>query len=428
MPRGGRLLWSSNWLPPIYSTHGLYPAETLNLILCYYRLGLSEKADGLLRGIEAAAFFGPCPANLAVTQRPDGSTRGSHVDFTDTSSMFVRTVVEGLFGVQMNVPDGWALVQPSFPTDWESASLRTVDAGYEYNRMGRAETLKVQTARPLRYRVRLRARSAEVLGVEVNGEKKSFSIEPGVGWAWVVVETETSEQATIRVEYGERKLPVTSSEPVGAVGEDYTFSVMNGRILEVRDPQGIIGQKQVSGANCLVRFTHRPCWHTFFVLAEEDQVQAWLPIDLELRAPLEIVNARMTNGKCTCAVRNNTQRPRRINGLVEVAGSKARLEGTVPARGTTPVEVQIDDMSRLSPGTNLITFAESDHGIRGELIDWKQTANANAVRTVPLGKFINQELATLHERSYVWPKTQHYTMTVSRTAGRGGTGEAEGPR
>jgi hypothetical protein len=97
---------------------------------------------------------------------------------------------------------------------------------------------------------------------------------------------------------------------------------------------------------------------------------------------------------------------------VEVAGSKARLEGTVPALGTTPVEVQIDDVSRLSPGTNLITLAESDYGIRGELIDWKQPVNANAVRTVPLGKFVNQELATLHERSYLWPRTQHFTMTV----------------
>jgi hypothetical protein len=412
MPRGGRLLWSSNWLPPFYSSLGLFTAVTLNLILCYYRLGLSEKADGLLRGIEAAAFFGPYPANLSYAQRPDGSTRDMDVDFTDTTSMFVRTVVEGLFGVQMNVPDGWAQVQPSFPWDWESASLRTADASYEYTRTGQAETLKIQTSRPLRYRVRLRARSAEVRGVAVNGEKKNFRIEPGIGWAWVVVETEIAKQAQIRVEYGERKLPVAACEPVGAVGEDYSFSVMNGRILEVYDPQGIIGQKRISGANCTVRFTGRPGWHTFFVLAEAGQVRAWLPIDLELRVPLEIVDARLTQGKCACAVRNNTQRPRPLNGQVEVAGSKARLEGTVPARGTTPVEVRVDDVSRLSPGTNLITLAARDYSIRGELTDWRQPVNDHAVRTVPLGRFVNQELATLHERSYLWPRTQHYTMTV----------------
>ena len=36
-PCSGRLVWSSNWLPPLYSSHGLYPQETINLLLCYYR-------------------------------------------------------------------------------------------------------------------------------------------------------------------------------------------------------------------------------------------------------------------------------------------------------------------------------------------------------------------------------------------------------
>ena len=258
MPRGGRLLWSSELAAADLLHSRSVPRGNPQSHPLLLPLGPEREGRRAPERNRSCRIFWPSVRPTWPSRNARTAPRAvGTVDFTDTSSMFVRTVVEGLFGVQINVPDGWALVQPSFPTDWESASLRTVDAGYEYNRMGRAETLKVQTARPLRYRVRLRARSAEVLGVEVNGEKKGFNIQPGVGWAWVVVETETLEQATIRVEYGERKLPVTSSEPVGAVGEDYTFSVMNGRILEVRDPQGIIGQKQVSDGNCLVRFTHQ---------------------------------------------------------------------------------------------------------------------------------------------------------------------------
>ena len=199
VPRGGRLVWSSNWLPPLYSSHGLYPQETINLLLGYYRLGLADKADTLLKGIEASFFMGPCPGGIAHNQRPDGTHHGS-TDFTDTTSMFIRTVVEGLFGVQMNVPEDRVTVQPCFPRDWDHASIRAADIAYEYTWDGTAERIHIRTPKRLAYQVRLMARTARVDSVRLNGAEARFQWEPGIGRAWVVVQAPQSNDAADRSE------------------------------------------------------------------------------------------------------------------------------------------------------------------------------------------------------------------------------------
>ena len=311
VPRGGRLVWSSNWLPLLYSSHGLYPQETINLLLCYYRLGLTDKADSLLKGVEASFFMGPCPGGIAHNQRPDGTHHGS-TDFTDTTSMFIRTVVEGLFGVQMNVPEDRVTVQPCFPRDWDHASIRAADIAYEYSWDGTAERLHIRTPKRLAYQVRLMARTARVDSVRLNGAEARFQWEPGIGRAWVVVLAPQSNEAQIEVKYAAGPLAALDFSPVAGLGHEYSFGVQNGKLVEVRDPQGLTSEVHIDGTRCTSRLDGRPGWHTLFALAESGQARVWLPVDVELRPPLEISDARLTveggRARCLCSLRNNTQR------------------------------------------------------------------------------------------------------------------------
>jgi len=424
-PRGGRLIWSSNWEPPLYSSLGIYPQETINLLLCYYRLGLTEKADELLRGVEASFVRGPCPGGIAHNQRPDGTHFGS-TDFTDTSSMFVRTVVEGLFGIRMDVPHGRVTVQPGFPREWRHAEIQAADLGYLYALDGHKERLEITTLRKLAYEVRLLARRAEVRGARVNGAPVEFRLEPGIGGAWVVVETPATGSASVEVTYGEAPLPRLDFAPAAAIGEDYTFRVRDGRIVRIDDPQGVLGDVRVADARCTARVKGQAGWHTFFVLAASGEVRAWLPVDVELRPPLELVSPQLVihGGKvrCTAVLRNNGERERHVAGQLRIAGTSAPLDVVLPARGTSPeLAVDIADPSRLSPGTNTLSVADTAGAelARADVVDWGLASKlpavsepAAAARPVPLGGLLNQELLTLHDQKYDRPRPATYSIMV----------------
>ena len=426
VPRGGRLVWSSNWLPPLYSSHGLYPQETINLLLCYYRLGLADKADALLKGIEASFFMGPCPGGIAHNQRPDGTHHGS-TDFTDTTSMFIRTVVEGLFGVQMNVPEDRVTVQPCFPRDWDHASIRAADIAYEYSWDGTAERLHIRTPKRLAYQVRLMARTARVDSVRLNGAEARFHWEPGIGRAWVVVQAPQSNDAQIEVNYAASPLAALDFSPVAGLGHEYSFGVRNGKIVEVRDPQGLTSEVHIDGTRCTARLDGRPGWHTLFALAESGQARAWLPVDVELRPPLEIIDARLTvegeRARCLCSLRNNTQRAAHVSGQIGVAGSVQTLEADLPPLGgTKEIALAIVDPGQLTPGTNRITATlRGDYAgvVEASAVDWQLAAKLAPVagslahaRTLSLAGLVNQDLARLHEQKYQEPRPKTYSIMV----------------
>jgi len=425
-PRGGRLVWSSNWLPPLYSSLGLYPQETINLLLCYYRLGLTAKADELLRGVEASFVRGPCPGGLAHNQRPDGSHFGS-TDFTDTTSMFVRTVVEGLFGIRMDVPHGRVTVQPAFPRDWGHAAIEAADIGYRYEWDGHTERLDITTPRQLAYQVRLLARSAQVQAVRVSGAEAGFRMKAGVGCPWVVVEVPAGTQAQVEVTYGEAALPSLTFAPVAAIGREYTVQARHGRIIGLHDPQGVLRDAQITGSSCAARMEAKPGWHTFFVQVVAGRARAWMPVDVELRPPVEIGKVHLsTDGvqaRCICVLRNNGERAQRLVGRLQIAGASSDFDCRPGPHSESPeLSVDIHDAWRLSPGSNVLS-AEVDGPdatlLQASVVDWQLADKLPAVasslkvaRPLPLGDLLNQELLKLHDQSYVSPRPATYSIMV----------------
>jgi hypothetical protein len=375
-------------------------------MLCYFRLGLADQAYELLKGLESGPFMGPCPGNIGVTENADG-TAGGHIGFSDVVSMFQRTMVESLFGVRMNVPEGMVTVQPSFPRDWEKASMTGPVASLEYQRTGVSERVSIRTARKLKYRLRLRAKSAEVRSVTVNGKRAEFRFEEGVACAWVVCDVAATDRADLEVRYGTAPLPVLHAPAVAAIGREFSLTVEHGAITQIRDPQRVLSQPRIEGSRCTVEFRGAAGWHTFFVLSGK----TWLPVDFELRPALEVVDARLGEGRCLCAIRNNSQETRFVTGKLSLGGAEKSLELTIPALGSAPME--IDAGGRL-PGTNAIALTGINFRgvVTGELVDPKAPLDPAAAQTVPLDGLYNQDLATLLENRYVSPATPNYTMTV----------------
>lgn len=174
--------YSSEWLPNHYSTRGIYTVEIINTLLALYRIGQSEAAEPFRRALDGSFLAGPGPGSTGYVINPDGTYK-PHTDFSDTSSIYVRNVVEGLFGVQLQGGENRIVLQPSFPPEWDHASICCPPVAYQYTCDGNTETMAVQTPRKLSPTIRLRARQAEIATVTVNGKPAKYAMESGIGLA-----------------------------------------------------------------------------------------------------------------------------------------------------------------------------------------------------------------------------------------------------
>ncbi len=284
LPRGGALIYSSEWLPDHYSTRGIYTAEILNTLLALYRIGHSEAAEPFRRVIDGSFFTGPAPGSTGYVIQPDGVHR-SHTDFTDTTSMYIRNVVEGLFGVQMNAPDNRIVLQPAFPREWDHASIRCPAVAYRYTWDGKSERLSVKTPRKLAPTIRLRARRAGIAKVTANGPAVTHAVEPGIGCAWITVTLLPGTESQVAVDYGDEELPKVEAPGTGAPGGACTVRIDRGRIEAVRTSRDDIVRADVSGdgASCRIPLPAEPGVPTFFVRVKHRDVQLWMPVEVDVR-------------------------------------------------------------------------------------------------------------------------------------------------
>lgn len=285
LPRDGAMIYSSEWLPDHYSTRGIYTAEIINTLLALYRIGQAEAAEPFRRAIDGSAFAGPAPGATGYVINPNGSFR-QHTDFTDTTSMYVRNVVEGLFGVRMQVPDQRVTLQPSFPLAWEHASIRLPAVGYEYTCKDGIETMSIQTPGGLKPTVRLRARRAAIDTVTVNGQPGPYRIEAGIGLAWIVIEAPPGKETQVRIAYGNEALPEAVAPAEGVAGGTCSVRLDRGKIVSVRQSRSAVDDARIAddGRSCTIPLPEESGVATYFVLVRHGGVEMWVPAEVDVRS------------------------------------------------------------------------------------------------------------------------------------------------
>lgn len=285
LPRNGALIYSSEWLPDHYSTRDIYTAEIINTLLTLYRIGQSEEAEPFRRALDGSFFTGPAPGSTGYRIEPDG-TYIPHTDFTDVTSMYIRNVVEGLFGIQMHAPNEHVILQPSFPLEWNKVSIHCPAINYEYSWDGQIDGMIISSRQPLTLTVRLRARRANISAVMVDGKPSRYTVEPGINCAWVIATTERCEKAQVEIIYGSADMPRAKFSSTGIAGKLCTVNIDRGSIEEVYQGSNKLEGIDIStdGTQCNIPLSSDAGLTTYFVRVEYRDVQMWVPVEVDVRA------------------------------------------------------------------------------------------------------------------------------------------------
>lgn len=271
---GAEFKYSSNWLPEFYSSYGLYAQETLNLALAYFQAGQPQKGFAAYAAclIPLMKGKGAGPGASAHTMDKELENTG-HIDFTDTSSMHIRAVVEGLFGIWKNSACKRLVIRPGFPKDWKQAEISMKGIGYRYEQIEGRDCFTITSEEALTVEMHLPLRGKMPESVTIDGKEVPFTVTEELCFAGNV-----EKSSSISVEWSEEESLRVWGPEEGMVGEAYTVST-NGELLEILDPQKILEES----SRVVLRLGKKSGRHMLFTKVKKGNAVAVLPVYLYIR-------------------------------------------------------------------------------------------------------------------------------------------------
>ena len=279
MPYGGDLVWPSNWLPSIWSLREVFPGDNYHLALAYYHAGLADDGWQLLHGtFPRRMLFGPIPGDLGT---PNGG-----VDFNDCSSMFSRTVVEGLFGYAPDYPNNIIRIAPQFPSTWNHAAIKTPDVALRYQSTSATVKLTITPARLAPLDVRLPVRMGKVREVWLNGKPAVLKLLPGVGCGIVQLQIPSCPEAVVEI-LGDEPLPQYPAITLKArVGDQMILQAANASIIELLDPQGVLTGSALNDGVVTGTVTTNAGHHLLLARVKVSETTQWRLFKIQITDPV----------------------------------------------------------------------------------------------------------------------------------------------
>lgn len=405
VPRGGRLVWSSNWAPNYdkhytHSTYDLIFAENANLALAYYRDGQFNQAYNLVKGVYASMYQGAVPGGLSCHAYSNGQQRANE-EFGDSISMFARTAVEGVFGIRPEMQKEVIEITPGFPSKWNEASILTPDLSYSFHKTDSELTLQVKTVRAVKIYYHIPLFNASVVKVSVNGSSVEPRVEPGIGETFVDVKGPLGHQSRLRLEFKPHVIALRY-RPVAVPGEPLNIHLEGASYRELKDPQSILKKVSSTGGSVsgTVQVTLGP--HTLFLRVGGAKEPEWRAVNVQVRPAVQILDPHLNpkTGECDFALRNNTTAEMDVHGRADWAGLRTGLGIHLPAGGKKTFTAE-GNLADLLLGKNLleITGLPKVDRVKTEVLYWPQKPPSDIQtmhwKLLRLDQFDNSSLSTV---------------------------------
>ncbi len=331
--------------------------------------------------------------------------------------MYARTLVEGLFGIVPDALDGELLIRPGLPKDWPSASIDTPNVGYSYTREGLSERFDVRCrlARPMRLRLQVAARTAEVARVTVNGNETAWKCLAEVARPLVEIAVPNAEGAKIEICWAGAGLAKPQSPPVVGAGEALELAGGPAQFREISDPQKCLEKPVINASSVRAEVTGPTGHRTVFVRVQQQHLSWWMPFEFEVRPPLEVCQANLDRekGSIQFAVRNNTASAISAQADTVCGTARQKLPLQIAPRSTSSI-VRMPAQG-LVPGTNpIVVSLDAGRLVRGALVDWhaREPGIAKSHECIDLSRNFNDRVTEIFKHEYRSPRSPYCSLQI----------------
>jgi hypothetical protein len=186
-------------------------------------------------------------------------------------------------------------------------------------------------------------------------------------------------------------------------------------VREIRDPQSTLRSPVVEASSVRATAAGTMGHRTAFARVEQGKFSWWLPIEFEIRPPLEICDTTVDWDRqaVRLAIRNNT-------------GETVAGQATVTCGAASqPVPLQIAPRSisaalrvpakGLVPGTNpIVVDLGQDRRVCGSVVDWRKLDPSlpKSLQCVDLSKTFNDRVSDIFKHEYRAPRSPYCSMQI----------------
>ena len=261
----------------------MFTAENIHLALAYFQCGFKEKAIEILDAITDAYFMGKNPGMATHVLSAHGVSDVGDLDFADVSSMYLRLIVEGLYGIRFHLLDNMIEIAPNFPADWTQADIKLKDIELNYHREGCQENITVHCEKNACKRIKLPLRSSSIENVLLNDAPVNYKLEAAVKNCYLIVETAITGVIRLQVTHGESSIPTIEYPAEVFTCDELAVKISKGEIIACRDTSGALEKIYFSNNKLSAKVKAESGCHTVFIRVKDEQYDAWLAADFKVQ-------------------------------------------------------------------------------------------------------------------------------------------------
>ncbi|KUG09133.1 DUF4450 domain-containing protein [Solirubrum puertoriconensis] len=415
---GYYLLSTTNWQPYDWSINNVALAEVLHTTLANWQAGRADEAFKLWKSaLLESMYLGSSPGNFQQVSFYDANRGELYRDFADPIGVAARSLVEGLFGIRPDALSGTLLVRPGLPSAWNQAALTVPDVSFDFRREGTRETytLASRLPQPLKLRLQVPARAANVQGVQVNGRPAEWKNLPdAVGRPTIEIAAEPASNYVVEIYWQGEAPAVAAPETVYPRGSTYAARFPQASILKVFDPQQVLREVRTSGGELTAQVAGEQGSRTAFVQLQQGALSWWEPLRLRVKPTAEIVGyTEQADGSLRFRVQNYAGTP--LQGKLQLNHGKAAYTTNVTAAALGASELITIPAAHASTGRNHLSLQVNGQPVATQqLLTWTRPAAVTSKwEKVDLGRYFNDEVGNIFRADkYVSPRPAGPTLQL----------------
>lgn len=278
------LLSETNWQPYTWSLNNVVYAENLHTALAYWQGNRSEEAFKLWRStILESMYLSAGPGNFQQLSFYDAIRGELYRDFADGIGMTARTLVEGLFGIQPDALNKQLIIRPGFPSEWPTASIKTPDIEFSFQRKTGLEIYRINTTQYAKLDIKLLipAKGESIGDILLNGRKiKWNAVTETVGRPYVEVVLPAAKKHLLVIRWKGRTPRNYYYLHELKSGERFKLNSPDLRILDIYDPQQVLSGILKDSFSLAAHIANTDGPRSFFINTEWGDYNWWVPVDI----------------------------------------------------------------------------------------------------------------------------------------------------
>ena len=407
---GYETISTTHWFPYSWSINNVAFAEVAHTALAYWQAGRYDEAYKLFKSsVLDGMYLGSSPGNIGQISYYDKARGECYRDFGDPVGMYSRVIIQWLYGIKPDLMNDRLVIQPGFPSDWDHAKLETSDITLQFSKDDKSSIYKIENKLKDNVNIELKiiAAKSKIKDVLVNGKSNKWSLIESVEYPVIQIVYANTNKAEIKIIWEGSDLEKVDYVSSGVSGNRWELNT-NNHIIKVYDPQNILNTQSLKDKSLSGVIHAETGHHTLFVQFEQDDLNWWEPVNIEIKEPFTITYPQEED-HLTLKIQNNQNIP--FVGQFIINNDYS--ESLKLSAGETSTWIKVPQNITVF-GTNAIQILSADGRIQYEshVTNWNLVNQSAEYEMVSLGSYLNASVDDIFKQEYLTPRSPYTTLQI----------------